>query len=223
MTGESGRCLIVYAKRPLPGYAKTRLGQGIGRENAAGLYARLLYGYLVDLLRADLEDTEIELSVASAADAPFFASAFPELAVRPQIDGDLGQRMAASFERAFERGATSVVLTGSDIPGLDSALVREAFARLEAAPVVLGPAEDGGYYLIGMRATIRMGAPPASLFEGVAWSTDRALAQTEALARAQGLEVAYLAPLYDVDTRAEYERWRAARAPTRAQARKSNR
>ncbi|MBN1812734.1 MAG: TIGR04282 family arsenosugar biosynthesis glycosyltransferase [Anaerolineae bacterium] len=210
MTVKSGRYLIVYAKRPLPGYAKTRLGKGIGTENAAGLYARLLYGYLIDLVYARLENTEIELSVASPDDVPFFSSAFPELRVHPQIDGDLGQRMAASFAQAFDRGAASVVLTGSDIPGLDSTLVRTAFQTLEAAPVVLGPATDGGYYLIGMRT------PCASLFEGVAWSTDRTLAQTEALARAQGLEVATLSTLYDIDTRTEYERWRVARASVEA-------
>jgi rSAM/selenodomain-associated transferase 1 len=206
MTGNPSKHLIVYAKRPLPGYAKTRLGSGIGAENAAGLYARLLYGYLIDLVRAGLEDTALELSVASPDDVAFFFSAFPELRVHPQIDGDLGQRMATSFARAFDRGAASVVLTGSDIPGLDSTLVRTAFQKLQAADVVLGPAADGGYYLIGMRT------PCVFLFEKVEWSTDRVLAQTEALARAQGLEIATLSQLYDIDTRTEYERWRIARA-----------
>nr|MBC8444702.1 DUF2064 domain-containing protein [Chloroflexota bacterium] len=121
------RHLIVYAKRPLPGYAKTRLGVVIGAEQAAGVYARLLYGYLLDLLRADLGNARIELSVASSADVPFFAAAFPELAVRPQVTGNLGQRMAASFAQGFAEGAEAVVLTGSDIPGLDSRLVRAAF------------------------------------------------------------------------------------------------
>lgn len=110
MTVKSSRYLIVYAKRPLPGCAKTRLGKGIGTENAAGLYARLLYGYLIDLVYARLENTEIELSVASPDDVPFFSSAFPELRVHPQIDGDLGQRMAAFFAQAFDRGAASVCL-----------------------------------------------------------------------------------------------------------------
>jgi rSAM/selenodomain-associated transferase 1 len=203
------RHLIVYAKRPLPGYAKTRLGKGIGMEDAAGLYARLLYQYLVGLVGAELEKTVVELSVASSEDVPFFAAAFPELVVQPQIDGDLGQRMAASFARAFERGAASVVLTGSDIPGLDSTLVRAAFDALETAPIVLGPAADGGYYLIGTRV------PNVPLFEGIAWSTERVLEQTTALARVQGLEVAYLPQLYDVDTIVEYERWRAARSAHR--------
>jgi rSAM/selenodomain-associated transferase 1 len=198
--------LIIYAKRPLPGYAKTRLGKGIGMENAAGFYARLLYGYLMDLLCGRLENATIELSVASLADVPFFADAFPELVVRPQGEGNLGQRMKASFKQAFEQGAGPVVLTGSDIPGLDSKLVRTAFTELEAAPLILGPANDGGYYLIGMRE------PHAFLFEGIAWSTERVLAQTTALARAQGLEIAYLPQLFDVDNVSEYEHWRATGA-----------
>jgi rSAM/selenodomain-associated transferase 1 len=204
MTGTPSKHLLVYAKRPLLGYAKTRLGKGIGMESAAGFYARLLYGYLADLLRARLEETTIVLSVASSADVPFFAGAFPELVVRAQVKGDLGQRMAASFERAFAEGAASVILTGSDIPGLDSKLVRTAFGELARAPIVLGPAADGGYYLIGLRA------PNARLFQGIAWSTGRVRAQTMALADAQGLEVATLPQLYDVDSITEYERWRAA-------------
>lgn len=196
------RHLIIYAKRPLPGYAKTRLGAAIGAEQAAGVYARLLYNYLLDLLRADLAGIRIELAVASPADVPFFAEAFPELIVRPQIEGDLGQRMKASFEQAFAEGAQTAVLTGSDIPGLDAAIVCAAFAALESTPVVLGPSDDGGYYLIGMRA------PGADLFQGIAWSTARVLTQTEALAQAQELAIVYLPKHNDIDVVADWKRWR---------------
>jgi rSAM/selenodomain-associated transferase 1 len=179
------RHLIVYAKCPLPGYAKTRLGAAIGETQAAGIYARLLYAYLLDLLHVDLGDLHIELHVAAPAGVPFFAAAFSEFTVHPQVEGDLGQRMAASFEPAFAAGATAVVLTGSDVPGLDSHTIRMAFDALQTTPVVIGPASDGGYYLIGMRA------PGASLFEGIAWSTAHVLAQTEALAREQGLAITH--------------------------------
>ncbi|MEE8390197.1 MAG: TIGR04282 family arsenosugar biosynthesis glycosyltransferase [Anaerolineae bacterium] len=194
--------LIVYAKRPFPGYAKTRLGADIGIEQAAGVYARLLYTYLLDLLHADLADTRIELSVTKPADVPFFADAFPELVVRPQIKGDLGQRMAASFAQAFAAGAEVVVLTGSDISGLDGQLVRVAFRALETAPVVIGPASDGGYYLIGMRV------PGARIFEGIEWSSERVLAQTKTLADAQGLAMVHLPEQVDMDTIEEFEHWR---------------
>jgi len=199
------RHLIVYAKRPLPGYAKTRLGAGIGDEQAAGVYARLLYAYLLDLSRADLAGISVdtvELSVASPADVLFFSDAFPEFLVHSQVAGDLGRRMAASFEQAFAAGAEAVVLTGSDIPGLNSQIVRAAFDALDALPVVIGPSSDGGYYLIGMRA------PGAPLFEGIEWSSERVLAQTEALAETHGLVVARLSEQHDVDTVEDLVRWR---------------
>jgi rSAM/selenodomain-associated transferase 1 len=198
------RHLIVYAKRPLLGYAKTRLAAAIGAEQAAGVYARMLYATLLDLLHAHLVETHIEISVASAADVPFFSDAFPEFVVRPQIEGDLGQRMTASFAHAFAAGAEAVVLTGSDIPGLDAQTICAAFDALETAPVVIGPAADGGYYLIGQRA------PGAPLFETVAWSSEHVLAQTEALAQAHGLMLVHLPEQFDVDTAEDLVRWHSS-------------
>jgi hypothetical protein len=195
------RHLIVYAKCPLPGGAKTRLGATLGQTEAAGVYARLLYGYLLDLLATVGETARIELSLGHQHDVPFFKRAFPELLVRPQIRGDLGMRMAASFERAFAEGADAVVLTGSDIPGLSGPLVQQAFACLETDPAVIGPAADGGYYLVGMRA------PGADLFSEIPWSTEDVLARTEARARAQGLTLTRLPVLEDVDVEADYVSW----------------
>ena len=202
-------CLIVYAKRPLPGYAKTRLGAIIGMEEAAGVYARLLYSYLHELQRARWDDTYITLAVSAPADVPFFTTAFPEFDVCSQVNGDLGQRMAASFTQAFAAGAERVVLTGSDIPLLTAALVRQAFATLETVPAVIGPAEDGGYYLIGQRA------PGATLFDGIAWSTLAVLAQTEALARAANIQLPHLPVLADLDTIEDYAVWRKQMTDTR--------
>jgi len=196
------RHLVVLAKRPLPGYAKTRLGAAIGAEQAAGVYARLLYAYLLDLLSAPPPGTRMELSVAAPADVSFFADAFPELLVRPQVEGTLGQRLAASFARAFAEGAETVVVTSSDVPGLSSQIVCAAFEALESRPVVIGPSSDGGYYLIGMRA------PGAPLFDRVEWSSERVLAQTEALAQTVGLALTYLPEQDDVDTGGDFERWR---------------
>lgn len=195
--------LIVYAKRPLSGYAKTRLGASIGEEQAAGVYARLLYDYLLDV-QANLPDTRIELAVTAPEGVAFFYAAFPEFVVRSQIEGDLGTRMRTPFERAFAEVADAVVLTGSDILGLDAAIVRDAFAALDSTPAVIGPAADGGYYLLGMRS------PGADLFHGIAWSTGAVLAQTENLAREHGLTLARLPQLVDMDTVTEYETWRAS-------------
>ena len=197
------RHLIVYAKRPLPGYAKTRLGAVLGAEQSAGVYARLVYTYLLDLLDSGIDS--IEISLASSDDVPFFAEAFPECKVTPQIDGDLGERMQASFDRAFEDRATHVVLTGSDIPGLNGTLVCQAFDALETAPLAIGPASDGGYYLIGMRT------PGTQLFRDIAWSTDRVLAQTEARAHESNLSIAYLPKLDDMDRYEDFLQWSAGK------------
>jgi uncharacterized protein len=203
------RHLIVVAKRPLAHYAKTRLGAEIGPEQAAGVYARLLYGLLAEVLDAHLPGVTLELAVAAPVDRPFFEGAFPEFLVRAQSQGDMGDRLAASFARAYAEGAGSVVLVASDVPGLTAPIVREAFDLLDRRsdrgllPGVVGPTADGGYYLIGMRA------PGAALFDGIAWSTSGVLAQTEALAAAQHMALARLPELVDVDVRADYELWRS--------------
>jgi len=196
------RRLIVVARRPLPGIAKTRLAATVGEEEAAGVYARILYAYLLRLVDADLGPVSVELSVASPDDVPFFAAAFPELKVRAQREGDLGRRLAGSFEDAFAEGAHHVVITASDTPDLDVRLIRAAFDALDRGPAVIGPSADGGYYLLGMRA------PGAPLFTGVDWGTSHVLAQTQALARAAGLTMVQLPELIDIDTAADLAAWR---------------
>ncbi|TFG70393.1 MAG: glycosyltransferase [Anaerolineales bacterium] len=194
--------LIIYAKRPLPGYAKTRLGAEIGIESSAGVYARLLYSYLYDLLHQKSPSLSIELSVASPEDTAYFEYAFPELSVTPQLKGDLGARMAASFQQAFQKGAQAVVLTGSDILGLNRSIIKRAFSTLEIHPGVIGPAPDGGYYLIGMQA------PGCNLFNDITWSTQDVLAQTKNLAHEQNLNLIHLPTLKDMDDSDEYWAWR---------------
>jgi len=193
--------LIIYAKRPLPGYAKTRLGRTIGMEASAGVYARLLYTCLLDALEHLESDIEIELSLASHDDLSFFQTAFPELLVRPQAGEDLGERMANSFAQAFAEGAGAVVLAGSDIPGLDAATVRAALSALHQADVVIGPAQDGGYYLIGLNC------PCPQLFENIAWSTDQVLIQTQERLRDRHLSAHYLPIRRDADEQDDWETW----------------
>jgi rSAM/selenodomain-associated transferase 1 len=121
-----------------------------------------------------------------------------------QSGHDLGARMADAFARAFARGARRVAIVGTDVPGVSRATVREALSALEVADVVMGPADDGGYYLIGLRA------PWPGLFAGIEWSTPSVREQTLARAAAAGLSVRELARLRDVDTledvRAEWPR-----------------
>ncbi|MFC1996029.1 TIGR04282 family arsenosugar biosynthesis glycosyltransferase [Chloroflexota bacterium] len=193
--------LIAYAKRPLPGYAKTRLGTEMGLEESAGVYARILYKILLELLDLDKDEIRIELSLASGSDLAYFSLAFPEFLISAQKGSDLGQRFTQSIKGAFESGVEKVVVIGTDIPDLDRSTIQSAFAALDKKEVVIGPDTDGGYYLIGTRQK------SAKLFRNIDWSSEVVLNQTERLISAQGLSIHYLPILSDIDTDADYQRW----------------
>lgn len=119
---------------------------------------------------------------------------FPGEDLWPQPAGDLGERMAAAFDEGFRRGARRVAIIGTDVPGAGRHHVLQALAALERHDVCVGPARDGGYYLLAL------GRPEPRLFEGIAWSTPEVLGQTLARAESLGLRVARLETLTDVDT-----------------------
>jgi rSAM/selenodomain-associated transferase 1 len=180
--------VIVLAKAPIAGYAKTRLAASIGGEAAA----RMSAAFLDDTL-AFAAGRARRLYIACApSPAPFHALA-PAARCFTQPDGDLGARLAHAFETAFRDGAERPVLIGADSPTLPAHLLAVADHALETHDVVLGPAEDGGYYLAGMRR------PHTSIFREIDWSTDRVLAQTIARARDAGLRVFFLPYWYDID------------------------
>ena len=196
--------LIIYAKKPLPGYAKTRLGKEIGFEESAGVYARFLYQALFELIELTHEEISVELSLASDSDKAFFTLAFPEFLISSQMGSDLGQRFTRSFKDAFENGADSVVVIGSDIPDLDRSIIQAAFKALEENDVVIGPDTDGGYYLFGTRKK------NATLFKDIDWSSEFVLQQTKRLLHAQQLSLILLPVLSDVDTDTDFHRWLSA-------------
>ncbi len=125
----------------------------------------------------------------------------------PQGAGDLGERLTRVIDNGFRDGADAVIVIGTDCPALTSATLNDAFALLEQADVVIGPARDGGYYLIGL------GAPHAGLFAGIPWSTPEVLAMTIDAAQRGALRVRLLSPLADVDTAADWQTWRGAIEP----------
>ena len=129
----------------------------------------------------------------------------------PQGEGDLGVRMEGAFRDAFSRGAGRVVLVGTDCPGLDAPVMRAAFAALRRKDLVLGPATDGGYWLIGLRR------PAPALFADMPWSTDSVFERTRDRARSLGLSVHTLEPLPDVDRPEDLPYWEEAkkRSPSR--------
>jgi uncharacterized protein len=193
-----GPLLVVFAKAPRPGRVKTRLAAGIGAEAALAFYRRTLAAVLGRLDGGGPWATL--LAVAPDEDAgedALWPTATPRV---PQGPGDLGERMGRFLAGATRRAPVAIV--GTDIPELGAGHVAGAFGALEGHDLVLGPAADGGYWLIGAGAPF----PPARL-AGVRWSTEHARADT--LRAASGLRVALLGELEDVDDAEGYRRWLA--------------
>lgn len=190
--------VIIMAKAPVPGYAKTRLIPALGAERAAALAARLLDRAVDEALRAQVG--QVELCCAPDHRQPAFArhTGTPGLQLSDQCAGDLGARMAAPIARATQ-GDGAALLMGTDAPALDGPMLRDA-ARVLAAPdvdAVFVPALDGGYALIGLRR------PAPSLFDGMAWSTSSVMAQTRIRLARAGLRYVELPPIADIDEAAD--------------------
>lgn len=189
--------LIIFVKAPRPGGVKTRLAQALGAETACAIYRRL-----VDRLVRNVAGVPCVALWFSPDDARQEVSVWaqPGWSLHPQGEGDLGHRLAHAFKCGFAGGAQRLVIIGSDCPDVMPADVAEAFEALLAHDVVLGPAQDGGYWLIGLKQM------QPELFLEIAWSTAKVLAQTLDKARSQGLTVRLLRTLADVDTERD---WRA--------------
>ena len=192
------RVVAVLTRAPSSG-GKTRLFQALGRPPDPRLLTALLLD-TIDGAAAPGIVRVISVTPPSACDE--VASIVPAgIGVMPQSEGDLGERMRHAFASLFANGAAAVVLIGSDLPAMTSSIVATAFEILErdAGALVLGPAVDGGYYLIGAARL-----PP--VFAGIDWGSDTVLAQTQAAAFVAGLHVSLIDPLADVDTAEDLQR-----------------
>jgi len=154
--------LGVFVKAPLRGTVKTRLAKAIGEENARTLYEDMAADTLQWVGKLDHCGKTVFYSPLKERELcrTLLAPECRETSLQPQAGGGLGNRMQAAFSQMFSQGAAAAVLIGSDCPLLDGKTVRKAFASLKNNDLVLGPASDGGYYLIGLRR------PVPELFEG---------------------------------------------------------
>ena len=186
--------LIIFAKAPVPGQAKTRLIPALGAEGAARLADRLLAHTLQQALALPVE--HLELCVSPNEQHPAFeraSAAAPErLNITMQGEGDLGQRMHRALSRVLSQH-TRALLIGTDAPALDTALLGQAVQALAQHPAVFVPALDGGYALVGL---IR---PAPALFQDMAWSTAQVMQDTRSRARQLGLSWIELPPVADID------------------------
>lgn len=203
MNPDSRPALLVFAKAPEPGRVKTRLAAQIGEGAAAVLAARLALRTLATARTANIGP--VQLWCAPDATHPFFDVCHRRHGVElhPQSGPDLGARMAHALRSALEYHPAAI-LVGTDVPTMTVDDLREAAAALAAGDdAVFGPAEDGGYWLVGMR---RMAD---EVFNDVPWSTDGVLEATRQRCNALGWRVAEVARRWDVDRPEDFERLRA--------------
>lgn len=188
---SSKTAIAIMAKAPIPGFAKTRLIPVIGQHAAAILQGRLTDRAVATALAAEVGPVTLWAAPDAGHDTFLAMVARQPVALRPQPAGDLGARMLAAATTA----QSPVLVIGTDCPALAPMHLRSAARALhEGADVVLIPAEDGGYVLIGLRQ-----AEP-TLFERIPWGTPQVLAETRARIIARGLRLNEIPPLWDVDT-----------------------
>jgi uncharacterized protein len=189
--------LIVMAKAPVPGFAKTRLIPALGADGAAQLAARLLEHTLREARAAAFD--AFTLACAPNITHAAFAAQQQQggVALAAQGEGDLGARMQRQFERAFAQGAARVIVIGTDAPALAAGLLRRAADALANSDAVFAPAADGGYALIGLRRVL-----PA-LFHDMPWSTSAVMATTRERVLQAAMHHTELPLVHDIDEPAD--------------------
>ncbi len=203
--------LVIMAKQPAVGQTKTRLCPPLTLAEAAALYEAMLRDTIG--LVAGLEGVRLAIAVTPPEATDAFRRISPPDAILLSVAGaDIGDCLSQVLGRLLTDGHSQAIALNSDGPTLPAAYLRQAIARLDDADVVLGPSEDGGYYLIGLTQ------PQPELFQGIEWSTEQVTTQTVARAEAMGLSVALLPPWYDVDTAADLDRLWAELATLPAEA-----
>lgn len=187
------RALAVFAKAPAPGRVKTRLSPPLTIDEAV----RVAWICLGETVRRVVPPPHVARGFLFLEGAPSpeirYLAAERRLTILPQVPGDLGARLHGAFRHLQEQGARHVIAIGTDTPHLDPDLVVESFDALEQNDIVIGPAEDGGYYLIGMRG------PVDGMFDSIAWGTDHVLRATLERARMLRRTVGLLPTGYDID------------------------
>ncbi|MGE3977610.1 MAG: TIGR04282 family arsenosugar biosynthesis glycosyltransferase [Nitrospira sp.] len=196
--------LVIFAKAPIPGQVKTRLCPPLTPDEAATLHG----SFVLDILeRTKVAVSKLKLPIDRyLACAPSITHVFFKIMEErqgvkliDQVGDDLGARMSQAFQTVFAQGYRQILLMGTDVPTISFDHFKQAFTSLESHDLVLGPAFDGGYYLIGLKRT----AP--ELFADIPWSTDQVLRLTREKAAGIGLKTSVIQPWRDVDTLADLE------------------
>jgi uncharacterized protein len=194
ITKSSKELIILFTRYPEPGKVKTRLIPALGAEGACALQRRMTDQVLLELKRlSELRLVSVEVCYDGGSQALMEQWGGPDFRYLPQGQGDLGSRMDKAFLAGFQHGYERIILIGSDCPSLSNKILLEALESLVEQDLVLGPAHDGGYYLIGLKRRI------SSMFKGIPWGTGDVLSRTLVKANRHRLKIHLLESLADVD------------------------
>ncbi len=193
------RALVVVAKAPLEGFVKTRLSPHLGPANAASLYECLLADIVAKLEK--YKESEFWLAFVPGGEE-YFSENYPAIRLLAQRGKDLGERLHHVFVDLFNRGYIEIVVADSDSPTVPLSSIDQAYKQLgeEGCDLVLGPSEDGGYYLIGLKR------PTEQIFHDIPWSTNSVVDATLKRAGELALRVELLPPAYDIDVEDDLRR-----------------
>lgn len=190
--------ILVFLKAPLLGLPKSRLAKDIGDSQTLSAYRTLVSDFLLSLQQRTTVELVFTPVNSRAEIAPWIHHPWE---ANPQAEGDLGQRLSAAFETAFTKGFKKVLALGVDCPYVTPSDLSEAETALDSHPVVIGPANDGGYWLIGLQK------PQPQLFEDIPWSTASVFPVTQKKATLCNLSYHILRTLEDVDDLESWNRY----------------
>ncbi|MEM9544296.1 MAG: TIGR04282 family arsenosugar biosynthesis glycosyltransferase [Cyanobacteria bacterium P01_E01_bin.42] len=194
--------LVIFTRYPEPGKTKTRLIPALGAEGAAELQRQMTEHTLKQAQKLlESRSLSIEIHFSGGTEESMRSWLGSEWVYFPQATGDLGKRIQTAFEKAFFEEMTRVVIIGIDCPDLNSDRLSEAFKSLYRRDLVLGEADDGGYYLVGLSRYI------PQLFQRINWGTAQVWQQTIAIAESLGLAISKLPVLSDVDYPEDLKIW----------------
>lgn len=199
--------IVLFTRYPQAGKVKTRLIKHLGPQGAADLHS-LMTKQVISQLRPALAAgsvRSVQLQVYYCGGSKqkiktWLGKNSKDIQLARQQGNDLGDRMQDAFEQTWQQGAEKVLLIGSDCPGINPSIITSGLEYLQQHDVVLGPASDGGYYLIGLPARLKKEKQNyADLFQNIDWGTDQVLAQTLTQAHKNNLSFALLPELHDID------------------------
>lgn len=194
MTANQDACILLFVKYPEKGKVKIRLTADLNAETVLSLYQCFVHDTLETVKKIDIHFFICYTPADKLEEFQRWLGS--TLRFHPQIGNDLGERMKTCFTTVFEKGFKRVILIGSDSPDLPEDYITEAFSLLQAKDVVLGPAVDGGYYLIGLRDT----TSASGLFEDIPWGTKTVLEETLKRVRQANRSIGLVPVWSDVDT-----------------------